>query len=532
MKQFGEILHGLYTILATYLLGWVAYFALVGFGFHAGTDALVGLWGFERPDLWWRYAASTLGADPVGLRFVVYVTLHVALLGFAWRYLRPVKAWLERSFDTAHGWFRARTRSRPAVRTAVRGTFTAVVTLVLIPFVLQPTMVADWRSSRSWFERTANLADGTASRYVVDSVVGGYRRWFVDDVTSEGGVSGEDFERSADRGADEPEAPSAPPTPTGDQPMMDRWDPVIERAVEEDPERFAQVKAFMWVESAGRQFAVSHTGCAGLMQFCSGTARSAPFRKVFGTGTVYTCDCDGQCDPPDHVSEALETGEREEIAALDEKFPCDLTDARFRGDRSIRAGKLYIDQLAEEFGENLHLMYIGYNSGPAVARNVWHRTGKDPEVELDEIEPHLAAAMRPHFPGSAQGRARSLVQTHLPKLQRAYRRYRDDADELLARPIRQTGSGSGSSCSSPAPSSGSLGVYSKVSSSSSSSKSTSTLPPCSSLPNRISSAIGRLSRSWIVRSSGRAPRTSSYPSSASHSRAPSVSSTSTSRSES
>ena len=44
-----------------------------------------------------------------------------------------------------------------------------------------------------------------------------------------------------------------------------------------DPEtQAAFIKAFMWVESGGRQFAVSSTGCAGLMQFCPGTART-PF---------------------------------------------------------------------------------------------------------------------------------------------------------------------------------------------------------------------------------------------------------------
>jgi hypothetical protein len=68
-------------------------------------------------------------------------------------------------------------------------------------------------------------------------------------------------------------------------------------------------------------------------------------------------------------------------------------------------------------------MYIGYNSGPSVARQVWADVGADPAADLTDIEPHLADAMRPYFAESADRRARSLLETHLPKLRRAYERY-------------------------------------------------------------------------------------------------------------
>ena len=90
---------------------------------------------------------------------------------------------------------------------------------------------------------------------------------------------------------------------------MDRWDPYLLEAAEGDRELFARTKAFMWVESGGRQFALSATGCAGLMQFCASTAQRRPFGGIFGVGAVSACGCD-DCSVPREVQIALETDPR------------------------------------------------------------------------------------------------------------------------------------------------------------------------------------------------------------------------------
>ena len=511
MRAVGRILIGVYNIITTYLLGWVLFFAVVAFGLHLGEDFIIAQLGFERTAVWWRFAAAKTGISSVYLRLVIFVALHALILVAFRGVIGPLQQFLEKTFDALHRRFKTVTDDHPTVAASGRFVFTVVVTLVLIPFVLQPTLVRGWTTPQSWVVRTANLADGTASNFVIDSVIGAYRRYWVQDIDSFGGVSPDVFGDVDGGGLDSddfgnvdrpdpdspdderpdpddpaPDPPETPPAPTGSQPMMDRWDPVIRRVTNGKPREFAYVKAFMWVESAGRQFAVSHTGCAGLMQFCSGTARSEPFRSVFGAGAVYACGCGPNCSTPRSVIRALETGQRDQVSRLDQKFPCELTDARFDGEKALEAGKLYIDRLSRDFGDNIYLMYVGYNSGPAVAKRVWRKVGRDPSASLSEIETHLSTAMEPYFPNSSSARARSLVQTHLPKLKRAYDRYR--ADQRRAQKTRvflralgvlrgpgfsrvflrgQTGSASASGA--PSSGSGSFGSKSKLMSSSSSS---------------------------------------------------------------
>ena len=55
-------------------------------------------------------------------------------------------------------------------------------------------------------------------------------------------------------------AAELPPDGGDAQPMIDRWDEMIWEVAGGDATRFTQIKAVMWVESAGRQFAVSRTG--------------------------------------------------------------------------------------------------------------------------------------------------------------------------------------------------------------------------------------------------------------------------------
>jgi len=447
MRAFGRILLGIYNILTTYLLGWVLFLATLAYGFHLGIEQLAAQCGFGEPVYMWRWVGSKTGLNAVYLRLVVFVALHGAIVYAARRPLSWVQSTIESGFDSFVDWFHEFTGDRPKVDGTARAIFTIIVTLILVPFLIQPTLVRGYSDRHDWMLRAANLADGTASNYLIDSVAGAYRRYYVDDVESEGGVEADDvvFEdperptggRVAEDGEDDIEKDSeaeAPPTPTGGRPMMDRWDPTIATVAEGDPRTFAYVKAFMWVESGGRQFAVSHTGCSGLMQFCSGTARQAPFRRVFGRGSVYTCGCNPNCQTPEHVIEALETGNRDQVEQLEETFPCDLTDARFEGEKSLKAGKLYIDRLSRDYEDNIYLMYIGYNSGPAVADIVWRKLGRDPSAGLDRIENHLSDAMSDFFPESHDQRARSLLQTHLPKLKRAYDRYYEPSERASLNP--------------------------------------------------------------------------------------------------
>lgn len=438
-RVFARIVLGIYNILSTYLLGWVLFLSCLAFGFHLLTEAIVANFGFERADQWWAYVEWRLDVDALVLRFPIYVGLQAAIIYFGRGLLATGQARLEAVFDSTVKRFRALTDGRPRLYLISRAIFTLGVTVVLIPFIVQPTLVGTSMTSSDWIQRTANLADGTASRNVVDSVVGTYRRHIVGDVESVGGVDDDDlsweppFEEAPDDESDEIDDVDsdestdtiAPPAPSGTEPLMDRWDPTIRSATDGDPKKFAFVKAFMRVESSGRQFAVSRTGCAGLMQFCSGTARRQPFRRIFGAGSIYTCGCHPNCNTPREVSRGLETGNRSDINDLEDQFPCDLTDSRFDGTKSIRAGTRYIEDLAASYGQNLYLMYIGYNSGPGVANTVWRKLGRNSDADLDDIRPHLTDALRPHFHGASARRARSLLNTHLPRLRRSFDAYHE-----------------------------------------------------------------------------------------------------------
>jgi hypothetical protein len=431
-----RVTKGLYDILATYLLAWILFFALTALGLHVGLEAVAHAAGVDSAEVWWRKLSLVLGESGVlWFRLLVFGSLHATIVFLLRRPLQRAQRALEAGFDRASDLFRYLTRDKARLRVVGHTAFSILVTLLLVPFVLQPTLVPLSSTSgslggQSWLERGANLADGTASRFVADSVVGLYRKLYTEPVEAQGGVSGAEVD-AAQASPELPEPPEHPdttpaphiaPVASADQPLMDRWDDHIRRSAGPSPQKFARIKAFMWVESAGRQFAVSTTGCSGLMQFCAGTARSRPYRKVFGTGSVYTCSCDGPCQIDRQTRRALETGVADP-ASLSERFPCELTDARFDPARSIRAGALYVDRLAQRFGGNLYLMYIGYNSGPAVAAEVYKRLGRNGDATLDQIEVHLVAAMRPHYGKGSTRRARSLVKTHLPKIKRAYDRY-------------------------------------------------------------------------------------------------------------
>lgn len=422
-RFFFRTLKGIYDILATYLLVFVVPFALAGFAFHLTFEATASFFGYASDADMWDAVAEWSPVSTIWLRIGLFLPLHIATW---WLLRKPVaRVWpyVEEAFDQLVLAFRWFTDRLPGLQAAGELAFTVVVTALLVPFVIQPTLVPELGDERAWFERTANLLDGTAVASLADSVVGMYRRIYVDPVVAEGVPASDlDVFQQADDGV--ASGPIVAPMPSGKQPLMDRWDPYIKDVAGDSPEQFAFIKAFMWVESGGRQYAVSHTGCAGLMQFCAPTARNKPFKKVFGTGQIYTCSCrDKRCRIPRDVQRDLESGDPAALERHKDQFPCEMTDARFNPKKIITAGGLYIDDLRGSFGDNIYLMYIGYNSGPRVAQAVYERLGRNPNATLSEIEIHLATAMEPYYGSSAQDRARSLVRTHLPKIRNAYDKY-------------------------------------------------------------------------------------------------------------
>lgn len=431
MKKLGRFLFkmgkGIYDIFATYLLLWVLYITVVSLGLHAGFALLAQALEIESVELMWLLLSRRLGGlDPLWIRLVIYGALQLGiymLLRGPLDFLLSIGERVFNVFQRAHLKLEDRL---PRVHHAISALFTLGVTILLIPFVLQPTLVPMRFGPHAVAERAANLADGEATLGFADSVVGFYRRIWAKPNPIEG-LPADQIDDAFAKGEDGDIGPL--PKATGNQPMMDRWDPYIWKVAGEDAEQFAFIKAFMWVESAGRQFAVSHTGCMGLMQFCSGTATSEPFGAVFGTGQVYRCACDGPCRVDRQIQRDMERGDATLIDKHKKDFPCEVTDARFNGPKAITAGSLYIDQLRNSYDDNIYLMYIGYNSGPAVANRLWRTLDRNPAASLEEIEVHLAATLERWYGDQAASRARGLVGTHLPKIKRTYQRYLEDAQQ-------------------------------------------------------------------------------------------------------
>ena len=417
------------------------YLTVVSLGLHALFSLLAQGLSLESLELMWILLARRIGVDPMWIRLIIYGGLQFGVYALLRGPLSMVLGWGERVFTHIQELYLKFGELAPRFRRVFGFFFSLMVTLLLIPFVVQPTLVPLRLNMKTVAQRITNLVDGQATMGFADSVVGFYRRLYAEPEPIEGVPArklDEYFEQTDDDGGGGGGGDMGLTTPKedGEQPLMDRWDPYIVKATAGEDEGFAYVKAFMWVESAGRQFAVSRTGCLGLMQFCAGTARSKPFSEVFGTGQVYVCQCEGPCKIPRDVQSDLERGDKKLLEKHAPKIPCELTDARFNGPKAIRAGALYVERLRASFGGNIYLMYIGYNSGPAVAGKVWRATGKNPDVTLAEIEIHLADAIRPWQGDAADARARGLVHTHLPKIKRAYDRYyqsrQDTAQACLA----------------------------------------------------------------------------------------------------
>lgn len=420
IKATFRIIRGVYNILGVYLFLSMLPLLFASLVFFALTFALANAFDFESTVQMWSALGDDLPFNIVYLRLFLFLPLHFIFYRMIRGPRYRVHVFLEKNATKGMDLFSKLTSHFPWAKFASEALLTIVITGFLIPTLIQPTLVRGFFSFRPWVERAANLSDGTAIVSSVDSVVGLYRKFYAEPVVTEG-LSKEELQKIF---KNETRDVVLPPSAVGKYPMMDRWDSIIKKAAGGDAKIFAYIKAFMWVESGGRQYAVSRTGCSGLMQFCSGTARAEPFRSVFGRGTIYRCQCPGgSCNISKSIQMDMETGDREILRRHQRDFPCEMTDTRFDPDRAIHAGALYIRRLSKSVGGNIYLMYIGYNSGPKIAKRVYERGGRNPEMSLREIERHLSEVLRGTYGSHAPGRARSLVRTHLPKIKGAFDRY-------------------------------------------------------------------------------------------------------------
>lgn len=435
LKIWYNVSKGLYDIFATYLLITVVYIAFMSLGLHAVFELLANFLDYNNLDMMWAAVGDSMGIDPIGLRLVLFTFLQLAMLWLLATPLKLLSKTGEYVFDKLQVTYKKIIARVPSFKIFFGITFTCTITLLLLPFVVQPTLVSREFTWSNNIERLANLADGEATLALGESAIGFYRRFYAKpDVHKNKGIDERTFDEAgrADKTNDEGIYESIRP-PSGTSPMMDRWDEIIWQAAKQDPKRFAQIKSFMRTESAGRQFAVSHTGCAGLMQFCSKTARNEPFVRIFGTGQVYKCGCSAtRCAIPKSVRLDLERGDPQLLEKHKHIFPCEITDARFNASKAIHAGALYIAKLNAAFDGNMYLMYIGYNSGPSLARTLYKRLGSNSNATLQEIEVHLASVLSNTYKGRAPARARALIRNHLPKIQGTFQVYYEAAQATQA----------------------------------------------------------------------------------------------------
>lgn len=374
---------------------------LGGFGilFQLATGAIATFTGDDAAAMLFRRIGQWWGVSTDTVRLTLLVPLHgsVLVVGWPllWRLFAAQRFVATRVARLLAGWRRT--------LTTLAGIAWLASVAIGCQLVLQPGIEPMEMGPRVWRARAANLLDGTASLETYAMIKGLWLRWSGAPIPGEFSVTAEDLQ-----------------VRTLDGPVMRRWDPLL-RTHTRDAEHFAQTKAFLWVESAGHQFAVSRTGCAGLFQFCVSTAQRHPFRDIFGTGAVAACSCSGRpCRVPPALRDALETDTL--ALAKHEGFVCSETDARFDPHRAIPAGAAFVTELSDDLGGNLLLMYIGYNSGPAVAKRLKRIVGTD--ATIDDLRPHLATVLARWYGESAPGRADGLLNAHLPKLERAYQHYR------------------------------------------------------------------------------------------------------------
>ena len=224
-----KILKGLYDLVVSYSLAWVLLFALIAWGLQLLSTLLVYLLGFSSTELFWGWVDQRSLLQSVLLRAVGFGLIHLWLL---WSFRRRVR-WLqgvaEGAADRALAGYRRWVGGGGRGGQVTGGLFSLGITLLLVPFVVQPTLVPLHFNAQSWWLRSANLLDGSASVALVESVVGLYRKLYAAPVVADG-VTDEEFELSS---VEDPPAhlEGAPPTTFRPRPLMDRWDTLIRESV-------------------------------------------------------------------------------------------------------------------------------------------------------------------------------------------------------------------------------------------------------------------------------------------------------------
>ncbi len=123
-------------------------------------------------------------------------------------------------------------------------------------------------------------------------------------------------------------------------------------------------------ESKGDPYVISWSGCAGLMQFCAPTARSALFNGIFTK--VTTCGCNGK---------VRRAGQ----------YPCKCgtsNDDRFNTQLSIAAGTKYMNYFLTSFSkydDRIKFSIAAYNGGEGTIRKAIAATGKS-NPSWDEVK--------------------------------------------------------------------------------------------------------------------------------------------------
>lgn len=230
MNGLLRVLKGLYDVLASYLLAWVLLLALLALAFQLLLGLGVGLCGFASTESFWSWVDRVGPVGALPLRLVVFGLLHGLAI---WRLRGPLlRLWLrlERGADSLLARHRRWARRHRRGRVVVGTLFSGAVTLLLVPFVLQPTLVPLSMDGRAWAERGANLLDGAASAALLDSTVGLYRKLHARPRPGQGVTPGQ-FDATFAGGSG--------------RPLMDRWDDLIWRTVGRDRRGFAQLKAVM-----------------------------------------------------------------------------------------------------------------------------------------------------------------------------------------------------------------------------------------------------------------------------------------------
>jgi murein DD-endopeptidase MepM/ murein hydrolase activator NlpD/soluble lytic murein transglycosylase-like protein len=154
--------------------------------------------------------------------------------------------------------------------------------------------------------------------------------------------------------------------------------PVVAAAAKEYDVDEKLIMAIITQESAGKSDVISPTGCAGIGQFCYGTANSGGFKNIFGGG-LQECKC-----PANRQSRGLD------CTAVEAQC---VNDPRLDPQKSIRATALHLQGDSASFkGKTDQALFAiaAYNAGPEVVRLAIAKTGK-PDPQWPEVAAALDA---------------------------------------------------------------------------------------------------------------------------------------------